>query len=953
MHSMTSRWYIRAVRRLVLIFLAAVPFHASIAQGCSADWTPSLFGTAGIEGSVSAFIMFDDDGPGPNAPALIAAGSFTEAGSVPASNIAKWDGKQWSPLGSGLGGGVSALEVFDDDGAGPNPPRLYAGGSFWSAGGLPVNLIARWDGVSWSGVGGGLTQFLLFPSVRDLLVHDEDGPGPIPPALYVAGAFFLAGGMPANGLARWDGASWSVVGPSVPGGLPPNSMVSQIVAFDDDGLPSTPRKLAASGYNAMAPALGWGVATWDGTTWTFLGAPFDSYIHALEVFDPDGAGPAPEMLVAGGQFGAVGGVAASRVAAWINGAWAPLGSGIPGFFATSPVGKLATFDPDGAGPAAPQLLVAGSFTQASGGPGNAIAKWDGVSWTPLGTGLGSQDPSGQAFVGGLIVTDVDGPGPRPASLVVGGDFTLAGSIGARSIALWDGTSWSKLGNAIDGDVETLIEFDPDGAGPAPSTLGVGGNFNIQTVGGVASHFAFWSGTSWTPAGTGPGSRVYATVLHDLDGNPSTPPELIAGGDFGAAVWNGAAWLPIGNPPLGMLVRAFAVFDEDGPGPQLPLLFAGGGQTIFSGCSDVQKLVGGSWVQAWAPPFTCYQGIVETLAVFDEDGPGPALPFLFAAGQFQYPANNVAKWNGVSWQAVGGGLGAVSSDLVRCLTVFDLDAGGPAAPALFACGRFSSPANNVAQWNGSAWLGVAGGLSLPPPPPVPMVQQGSVDVLAVVDWDGPGGALPVLGAGGTFVASGSTQMLNVGYWDGTAWSALGTGITGGLPIQQSQPSAQGRVLAMTAFDVDGAGPMPPALFAGGRFTRAGSWSSVGLAKWATPAAVTLGFALGAAGLGISHSACVPGANYLTVFSLDPLNATAPGLGLLGGLHVGLLDAISQVQLGVPPFAGVLNASGTAQLTVPSAVIAPLAGQTLYGISFLYDATPLPYWESASPIASITL
>src|SRR5262245_27723437 len=30
------------VRRLVLIFLAALPFHASIAQGCSADWTPSL-----------------------------------------------------------------------------------------------------------------------------------------------------------------------------------------------------------------------------------------------------------------------------------------------------------------------------------------------------------------------------------------------------------------------------------------------------------------------------------------------------------------------------------------------------------------------------------------------------------------------------------------------------------------------------------------------------------------------------------------------------------------------------------------------------------------------------------------------------------------------------------------------------------------------------------------------
>ncbi len=35
---------------------------------------------------------------------------------------------------------------YDDDGAGPNPSHLYAGGLFTRAGATPVNYIARWNG---------------------------------------------------------------------------------------------------------------------------------------------------------------------------------------------------------------------------------------------------------------------------------------------------------------------------------------------------------------------------------------------------------------------------------------------------------------------------------------------------------------------------------------------------------------------------------------------------------------------------------------------------------------------------------------------------------------------------------------------------------------------------------------------------------------------------------------
>ena len=58
---------------------------------------------------------------------LYVGGSFTEAGGVPASLIAKWNGSSWSALGNGLrtsaySPGVKALVVCGDD--------LYAGGDF-------------------------------------------------------------------------------------------------------------------------------------------------------------------------------------------------------------------------------------------------------------------------------------------------------------------------------------------------------------------------------------------------------------------------------------------------------------------------------------------------------------------------------------------------------------------------------------------------------------------------------------------------------------------------------------------------------------------------------------------------------------------------------------------------------------------------------------------------------
>ncbi|MCC5787990.1 MAG: hypothetical protein JJU33_14960 [Phycisphaerales bacterium] len=158
-----------------------------------ASWWPVGTGVSG--GSVFALKVFDD-GTG---PALYAGGEFSEAGGNPASGIARWDGTAWTPLGTGVGGGqfaeVYALEVFDD-GTGP---ALYAGGVFTEAGGNPASNIARWDGAAWSPLGAGVSGGQWTPIVFAMTVFD-DGTGP---ALYAGGRFEAAGGSPASNIARW------------------------------------------------------------------------------------------------------------------------------------------------------------------------------------------------------------------------------------------------------------------------------------------------------------------------------------------------------------------------------------------------------------------------------------------------------------------------------------------------------------------------------------------------------------------------------------------------------------------------------------------------------------------------------------------------------------------------------------------------------------------------------
>lgn len=371
--------------------------------------------------------MFDD-GQG---AALYAAGAFTQAGPTAANRIARWDGQAWQPLETGLihgSRGVRALAVFDDG----QGPALYAAGDFTVAGGLPAARIARWNGVAWSALGAGLTM----GEAEALAVYD-DGSGP---ALYVGGSFQRAGGVVARRLAKWNGVQWSEVGSGL------NGSVFALHVADFAGSSSL---LVGGGFTQAGSIPAAGIARWNGARWSSLGSGVQGTVRAI--VQTSGT---RNLLYAAGTFGQASGVSADNIASWDGRNWSALdAAGLDGT-----VSALTLFN-DGSGPA---LYAAGWFTTAGTLPAGAVARWNGSSWSALAPGL-SQNAG--IPVGAALLPDETGGVP---TLWVGGLFSHAGGNPASNIAEWK--FQDADGDGICDDLDTCpghsdpFQGDTDGDG---------------------------------------------------------------------------------------------------------------------------------------------------------------------------------------------------------------------------------------------------------------------------------------------------------------------------------------------------------------------------------------------------------------------------------------------------------------------------------------------------------
>ncbi len=91
------------------------------------------------------------------------------------------------------------------------------------------------------------------------------------------------------------------------------------------------------------------------------------------------------------------------------------------------------------------FYIAGKFDSIAGIAANSIARWNGTSWSTLGSGIH----------GDVRVLVDDGNG----GLYAGGKFDSAGGMATSNIAHWDGTQWDSLGSGVNDTIFALFNTD--------------------------------------------------------------------------------------------------------------------------------------------------------------------------------------------------------------------------------------------------------------------------------------------------------------------------------------------------------------------------------------------------------------------------------------------------------------------------------------------------------------
>jgi hypothetical protein len=122
------------------------------------------------------------------------------------------------------------------------------------------------------------------------------------------------------------------------------------------------------------------------------------------------------------------------------------------------------------------LFAGGGFGWAGGVFTGTVARWDGFHWSNIGNVIFDRR------VMAMIVHD-DGSGP---ALYVGGSLRPVPGFERRGVARWNGTSWSAVGSGLtplDYGPVTFATFD-HGTGPA---LYAGGMFAVPGVPPLGRH----------------------------------------------------------------------------------------------------------------------------------------------------------------------------------------------------------------------------------------------------------------------------------------------------------------------------------------------------------------------------------------------------------------------------------------------------------------------------------
>jgi trimeric autotransporter adhesin len=343
---------------------------------------------------VKAIIKFEDK--------IFVGGSFTMAGGIPADNVAYWDASGWHSAGC-VQGEIRDFAVFEGN--------LYAGGDFDDCIALTGSDFAKWDGAAWHAIPG------ITGAVNTLQ--------PVAGSLLIGGAISF-GPYPANAIKWNETTSYVALANNIA------NEVMDFEVFQDTVYASCKRTDAIDTANLLMLLRG---DTWQPAFW--IAGGISSFFVPSGSLSFNSLCAEPTSLAMGGHFNyypMMGTYAQNTIALNGDASWIAV---------DSTVNKVVLFKNE--------LYAGGKFKNGSG-PG-----WGG---TIMVNGIARRETPG---VGVPELSNSNAPGiiyPNPAS--AGSTIHISTAINATHYMIIDITGKQQAAGTIDNKQQIVVPDVPAG-----------------------------------------------------------------------------------------------------------------------------------------------------------------------------------------------------------------------------------------------------------------------------------------------------------------------------------------------------------------------------------------------------------------------------------------------------------------------------------------------------------